>query len=39
MSIKNKNQKANFLINTDKKIMDVEKEVRKIIKLLEEKND
>ena len=39
ISVKNKNQKANFLINTDKKIMDVEQEVRKIIKFLEEKND
>ena len=37
ISVKNKNQKANFLINTDKKIMDVEQEVRKIIKFLEEK--
>ena len=39
ISIKNKNQKANFLINTDQKIIDVEKEVRKIIKILEEKNE
>ena len=39
ISIKSKNQKSNFLINTDKKIMDVEKEVRKIIKFLVEKND
>ena len=39
ISIKNKNQKSNFLINTDQKIIDVEKEVRKIIKILEEKNE
>ena len=39
ISIKQKNQKANFLINTDKKIMVVEKRVRKIIKILEEKDD
>ena len=39
ISIKNKNKKANFLINTDQKKMDVEKEVRKTIKILEEIDD
>ena len=37
LSSKEKNKKANFLINTDQKKTDVEKEVRKIIKFLEEK--
>ena len=35
MSVKNKNKFANFLINTDQNIVDVEKEVRKIVKTLE----
>ena len=35
ISIEHKNKNANFLINTDQKKMDVEKEVRKIIKFLE----
>ena len=35
ISIEHKNKNANFLINTDQKKMDVEKEVRKIIKILE----
>lgn len=35
ISVKNKNKFANFLINTDQKIVDVEKEVRKIVKTLE----
>ena len=39
ISIKHKNKKANFLINTDQKKMDVEKEVRKIIKVLDEIDD
>ena len=37
ISIDHKNKNANFLINTDQKKMDVEKEVRKIIKILENK--
>ena len=37
LSSKEKNKKANFLINTDQKKTDVEKEVKKIIKFLEEK--
>ena len=35
ISVKNKNKFANFLINTDQNIVDVEKEVRKIVKTLE----
>ena len=35
ISVEHKNKNANFLINTDKKKLDVEKEVRKIIKILE----
>ena len=35
ISIEHKNKNANFLINTDQKKMDVEKKVRKIIKILE----
>ena len=35
ISIEHKNKNANFLINTDQKKMDVEKEVKKIIKILE----
>ena len=35
ISIEHKNKNANFLINTDQKKLDVEKEVRKIIKTLE----
>ena len=35
ISIKNKNKNADFLINTDQKKMTVEKQVRKIIKFLE----
>ena len=35
ISIEHKNKNANFLINTDQKKIDVEKEVRKIIKILE----
>jgi len=35
ISIDHKNKNANFLINTDQKKIDVEKEVRKIIKILE----
>ena len=35
ISIEHKNKYANFLINTDQKKLDVEKEVRKIIKNLE----
>ena len=35
ISIEYKNKNANFLINTDQKKIDVEKEVRKIIKILE----
>ena len=34
ISIEHKNKNANFLINTDQKKFDVEKEVRKIIKIL-----
>ena len=37
ISIEYKNKNANFLINTDQKKIDVEKEVRKIIKILENK--
>ena len=37
ISIEHKNKNANFLINTDQKKLDVEKEVRKIIKILENK--
>lgn len=37
LSIKQKNRKANFVINTDQKKREVEKEVRKIIKILEKK--
>ena len=35
ISVKNKNKFANFLINTDQNIVDVDKEVRKIVKTLE----
>ena len=35
ISVEYKNKHANFLINTDKKKLDVEEEVRKIIKILE----
>ena len=38
LSSKQKNQKANFVINTDQKKADVEKEVKKLINFLE-KND
>ena len=37
ISIKEKKQKANFLINTDQKKSDVEKEIIKIIKILEKR--
>ena len=37
ISIKEKKQKANFLINTDQKKSDVEKEIIKIIKFLEKR--
>ena len=37
ISIDHKNKNANFLINTDQKKIDVEKDVRKIIKILENK--
>ena len=37
ISVEHKNKNANFLINTDQKKLDVEKEVRKIIKILENK--
>ena len=37
ISVEHKNKNANFIINTDKKKMDVEKEVRKIIKILEKR--
>ena len=39
LSIEKKNKKADFLINTDKKKIDIEKEVREIMKILEKKND
>ena len=39
ISIEHKNKNADFLINTDQKIITVEKEVRKIIKILEEMDD
>ena len=39
ISIKHKNKNADFLINTDQNKMTVEKEVRKIIKILEEMDD
>ena len=38
LSIEKKNKKADFLINTDKKKIDIEKEVREIMKNLEEKD-
>ena len=37
ISVEHKNKNANFIINTDKKKWDVEKEVRKIIKILEKR--
>ena len=37
ISVEHKNKNADFIINTDKKKMDVEKEVRKIIKILEKR--
>ena len=39
LSIEKKNKKADFLINTDKKKIDIEKEVREIMKILEKKDD
>ena len=37
--ITEKNKKADFLINTDQKKIEVHKEVKKIIKTLRKKND